>query len=211
MKITAHTGCEKTPDNSLLSIEAGARAGADIVEFDLHFNENAEPVLSHNQPKGGEVSLEGAFEALAGYEGLFANIDIKSTACLEKIYPLACRRGVENRIFLTGVGEKWAESVKAQCPQIPFYLNASIKNKKDFVSICEALDKTAEIGAIGINIHYKNLTPRLASECKKRGLLLSVWTVDNPLAMRRILRLAPDNITTRKPSKLKKLINCSKK
>ena len=42
--ITAHTGCEGTPDNSLDSIRAGVAAGADIVEIDLHFLPDGTPV-----------------------------------------------------------------------------------------------------------------------------------------------------------------------
>ena len=61
---TAHTGCMDTDDNSLESIEKGAEYGADIVEFDLNFTADNTPVLCHDEPKGGEVTLEEAFKKL---------------------------------------------------------------------------------------------------------------------------------------------------
>ena len=50
---TAHTGCMDTEENSIEAIEAGIKNCAQIVEFDLNFNQNKEPVLSHDSPVGG--------------------------------------------------------------------------------------------------------------------------------------------------------------
>jgi uncharacterized protein YkwD len=58
---TAHTGCCKTKPNTLECIDVGAKYGAGIVEFDLRFDKNSEPVLSHDEPVGGEVTLDEAF------------------------------------------------------------------------------------------------------------------------------------------------------
>ena len=55
---TAHTGCMGTKANSIQSIEAGYKNGASIVEFDLNYDKNGEPVLSHDEPKGNEVTLD---------------------------------------------------------------------------------------------------------------------------------------------------------
>ena len=67
---TAHTGCMGTDDNSIQSIEVAVANGADIVEFDLNFTDDGEPVLAHDAPKGGEVTLDvtvsGSETALSG-------------------------------------------------------------------------------------------------------------------------------------------------
>ena len=67
---TAHTGCIKTADNSLAAIEEGAKYGADIVEFDLNFLSDGTPVLSHDKPKGKEVTLDEAFKKISEYKNL---------------------------------------------------------------------------------------------------------------------------------------------
>ena len=56
--VTAHTGCEGTKDNSLEAIEKGYLSGADIVEFDVHFNSNGEPVLAHDYAADNSVKLK---------------------------------------------------------------------------------------------------------------------------------------------------------
>lgn len=46
--ITAHTGCENTPDNTLLSVETGLSSGADIIEEDVLVTRDGVAVLSHD-------------------------------------------------------------------------------------------------------------------------------------------------------------------
>ena len=75
--ITAHTGCMGTQQNSLDSMKIGQGNGANIVEFDLRANENGDLVLSHDEPKGGEIPLNEAFALLSSFENTKANVDIK--------------------------------------------------------------------------------------------------------------------------------------
>ena len=82
--ITAHTGCMKTEENSLESLRVGAENGANIVEFDLYFTEKGEPVLSHNKPVGGEITLDEAFEYISKIENIKVNVDVKTCDALEK-------------------------------------------------------------------------------------------------------------------------------
>ena len=65
---TAHTGCCNTKPNTLECIDVGVKYGAQIVEFDLRFDENKEPVLSHDEPVGGEVTLDEAFAKISEIE-----------------------------------------------------------------------------------------------------------------------------------------------
>lgn len=59
--ITAHTGCMGTPDNTLLSAEAGLKHGADVIEDDILVTRDGVPVLSHDDrvrtPDGAEVFI----------------------------------------------------------------------------------------------------------------------------------------------------------
>lgn len=202
--VTAHTGCEKTAENSLEAVRKGIECGADIVEFDLNFTENGEPVLSHNEPKGGEVTLGEAFACLAEYDSVAANVDIKSTKALEKVLPLAEEYGVEERIFFTGVSEDYLGDVKSKAQGINYYLNlevdASLAADSGYLDTLVA--KTKNAGAEGINMNYKGLTAELVKAFHENGLKVSVWTVDGELDMYKALSASPDNITTRSPSKL---------
>ena len=166
--------------------------------------ENGEPVLSHNEPKGGEVTLSEAFACLAEYDSVAANVDIKSTKALEKVLPLAEEYGVEERIFFTGVSEDYLADVKSKAQGINYYLNlevdASLAADSGYLDTLVA--KTKNAGAEGINMNYKGLTAELVKAFHENGLKVSVWTVDGELDMYKALSASPDNITTRSPSKL---------
>lgn len=198
---TAHTGCVGTPDNSLEAIKIGAKYGVDIVEFDLYFTKNDEPVLSHDEPVGNEFTLDQAFKKVSEYESLKANVDLKSYGSLEKVVECAEKYGIKDRIFFTGIFLKDVEAVKKACPDIEYYLNYEIeKGRKQTDEYLENLVKTVkDSGAIGINCSYKNVTEKMVKAFRENGLLVSVWTVNDEKDMYKVLQLQPDNITTRNP------------
>ncbi len=205
---TAHTGCVNTKDNSLESIDVGYEFGAKIVEFDLNFDENNTPVLAHDNPKGGEVTLNEAFARVALYDGLQVNVDAKSTAALEKVVELAVRHGILDRIFFTGIEEKDIETVRKDAPEVPYYLNCDVEpaRKQTEEYLLSLVEKVKSSGAVGINFSKKHATKELVDIFHKNGLLVSIWTVSNKTGLYKILSLAPDNITTRRPDLLKNIL-----
>jgi glycerophosphoryl diester phosphodiesterase len=206
---TAHTGCVKTPDNSLAAIEEGVKYGADIVEFDLNFLPDGTPVLSHDKPKGNEVTLDEAFKKISEYENLKVNVDVKTTKNLKAVYPLAQKYGLEDRIFYTGINIDFVEAVKKDSPEVPYYLNISVeKPRKQTPEYLQSLVKTVkDSGAIGINFNKDHATKKLVETFHENDLEVSIWTVNKKRKMYKILALAPDNITTRRPDKLQEILN----
>lgn len=205
--LTAHTGCEDTPDNSLDSIRAGIEAGANVVEFDLRFDSDGTPILSHDKPIGGEPTLESAFSLLAEYEGIKANIDCKTTENLKAVQDLAQKYNLIGRVFYTGIEEKDVEAAKAT-PLIPYFLNmkpekSKVLNEKYLNELCNRVENA---GAMGINLQYLCCSRRLVEFFRQRNLLVSVWTANTEQVMRYCLYLSPDNITTRKPSVMTEII-----
>ena len=204
--ITAHSGCMDLPDNSLEAMEAGIKAGASIVEFDLNFTDDGTPVLSHNKPDSAKeyVTLREAFEFLGAHPGIKANVDVKNTSRLECVAPLARETGVSDRIFYTGINEGFLPDVKQKSPEIPYYLNTGVKL---LGGVKQAADKVEASGAIGINLNYAHMSSALGREMHRRGLLVSVWTVNSRRKARFILRKNPDNITSRRPDIISSLVN----
>ena len=192
--ITAHTGCMNTEENSLESIKVGVENGADIIEFDLYFTKTGEPVLSHDEPKGDEISLGEAFSYLATLDGVRANVDIKTVDALEKVYPL--------------VKDEFVDSVKTDSPEIKYYLNVDVDKSKntDREYLLALVEKVKNAGAIGINFNYKSASKELVEVFHENNLLVSIWTVDDEYNMCKILSFGPDNITTRHPDKLSEII-----
>ena len=207
--ITAHTGCMDTEENTLESIKIGAENGASIVEFDLYFTKDDEPVLAHDEPVGGEITLDEAFEYISKNPNIKVNVDVKTCDALGKVYPLAVKYGIEDRIFYTGINEEDVETVKKDSPQVKYYLNVDVKASKadDEEYIMSLVEKVKNAGAVGINFNYKTATKELVDIFHENGLLVSIWTVNDEYNMYKILSFSPDNITTRNPDELSRIVN----
>lgn len=214
--VTAHTGCEGEKDNTLASIEAGVKANADIVEIDLSCLHDGTPVLCHDQPKTNKMSkalpsLLSAFLMLKDLD-VKMNVDVKTTSCLAETAELAKKCGVEDKIFFTGLEEKDIPAAKEKAPGIPYFLNVSSSRLKKNSSayIDTLIEKVKSCGAIGINLKYVRCSKLLVEKFREAGLLVSVWTANEEEEMWQCLSYEPDNITTRYPSTLIKLMEQSK-
>lgn len=208
-RYTAHTGCSGTEDNSLESIEIGIKNGAGIVEFDLNFDKDGNPVLAHDEPKGNEITLEEAFKKLSEYPEIKANVDVKTTTNLKAVQELAEKHGVLDQIFYTGIKEEFVEAAKTQSPKISYYLNigdilSPKKHTREY--ILTLTEKVKASGAVGINFKYTGASEMLVDIFHEEGLLVSIWTVNSEKDLYRILSYAPDNITTKKPEVLQKIL-----
>lgn len=206
--VTAHTGAMGTPENSLESMRVGFE-NADIVEFDVRFNANKIPVLCHGWPVSrNAVLLEEAFRLLAQHPDKMANVDLKSTDNMPAVQELAERTGVLKQIFFTGVGASFVSAVQKGAPKIAYYLNCDIiPLLKNSTAYARWLAKrVADSGAVGLNCNYRNTTPRIVAAMRENGLLVSLWTASDEEQLNKILRLGPDNVTTRIPDKVEAVL-----
>lgn len=206
--VTAHTGCMDTKDNSIEAMQAGVDSGADVIEFDVTFTEDGTPVLSHDKPKGDEVTLEEAFKFLDENKNIKANLDMKSVSNMEAVRQLVIRYRLKERVFFTGITMEDVGAVKSGCPIVPYYLNVDVDEKKntDDAYIKSLAETVENMGAIGINFNYKSLSSDIVRTFRVRGLLVSVWTVDSEYDMYKVLTMSIDNITTRNPDKLTEIL-----
>lgn len=206
--VTAHTGCEGTADNSLEAIKKGYESGADIVEFDVHFNSEGEPVLAHDYAADDSVKLKDAFMLVAECHGLRVNVDCKTVDNLKAIAETAEECGVKDRIFYTGIEVKDVDVVRRDTPEVKYYLNTDIdkSRKNDEHYIRSLVTLTRETGALGLNIHFSEASEKMIKIFHQEGLEVSLWTVNKELDMHKVLAMGCDNITTRQPSKLIEII-----
>ena len=206
--VTAHAGSDGTEDNTIPSIEAALRSGAEIVEFDLNVDESGELRLSHNAPVGGEPTFEEALVLVKQSDGAFINIDVKTTKNIDKMQEIIVRHGMLDRVFYTGINEGFVAETKEKSPLVQYYLNCypdvSELGNADY---CDKMtERVIELGGIGVNINFRGVTPQLVEACHRRNLLISVWTVNDTEDMEKFLSMGVDNITTEKPTLLKSII-----
>lgn len=104
--ITAHSGCENTPQDSMDSVEYAIRSGADAVEMDIRRAPDGTLYISHDRREGEEIgrkiTLEAVFRRIAGTE-LKINCDIKEPFAIPGVLTLAKQYSLgKDRLILTG-------------------------------------------------------------------------------------------------------------
>lgn len=208
--ITCHAGALFTSPNTLESISAALEWGAKVVEFDVSFRPDGTPVIIHdsNPAMNKGVLLSDALSVVAANDSCQINLDIKSTANLPAVDKLVREYNLFDRVFYTGVFADWVEKVKSTS-EIPYYLNHKVsKEESESAEALQAVaDKAKSLGAIGINSNHKYANDLFVKIAHENGLLISLWTANKIKDMCRVLKLKPDNITTKKPAVLDFIIN----
>lgn len=204
--ITAHAGALNTVENTEDSLRACLEfIGQGVVEVDLRFSPEGKPVLSHHAPPGEDAySLESFFAMARDYEAGI-NLDLKEAGGnLAAVRGLIGRYDMAGRAFFTGLRSAGHVRAVRRCG-VPWYLNVYLPHWVPFAATVMTLRAKA-LGAVGLNMPHKCCGPAVMRAARKCGLLVSVWTVDGPEDMARMLRLGVDNITTRRPDALKDLM-----
>ena len=104
--ITAHSGCEHTPRDSMDAIERAVALGADIVEMDIRRAPDGVLRISHDplglEEYGEKVLLEDVFQRLKD-TGLSLNCDMKEAGALYPTLDMAAACGFgKERLILSG-------------------------------------------------------------------------------------------------------------
>lgn len=99
--ITAHSGCDETPENSLEFLRTALQSEADAVEVDVRKNGEGKLILSHDETQKDAVTLEEAFRMIQGVPKKI-NCDLKQKGLEKEIYRLALEHEMERRLIFTG-------------------------------------------------------------------------------------------------------------
>lgn len=208
---TAHSGCENTADNSTEFLEKAIALGVPVLEVDVTVHNDGTPVLLHADCAGEDegLLLDDAFRFIAEKsDSVQINLDLKAFSNIPRIAELAEQYNLTGRCFFTGVEADQTQTVKIDAPNIPYYLNMDLNKMRleDEGYLRSAALEVQRCGAVGVNCQYRNASKKLIEIFHAEGLKVSLWTADNPLVMRNLLLLGPDNITTRRPILLASLL-----
>lgn len=226
VRITAHSGCDGTEDNSMESVLKGIRLGADAVEVDVRRHGRG-LFLSHDPLTEGKeyVPLYRVFDRIRHSE-LAVNCDLKEPGCLYPVLELAEEKGLEKeQLILSG---SVSCDLLAQDPEIgrraTVYLNLEeilkylfVRQSTDFRNLMSnpwnELEKIAPVlqshetgrivriardcGTDVINLPWKLLDPEKVRDWQEAGAKLSVWTINEESILRKYLDADVYGITTR--------------
>ena len=216
--ITAHSGCEGTPDNSLASIEKGLALGADCVEVDVRADMDGRLWLTHDVPKsfGGLVSLEEAF-VLIHESGIAVNCDLKESTALLPTLALAQKMGIdrEKLIFSGSVDPALLEAHPEVARSSRIFLNSEelVRDMMQgdppdrvgqtiflLMNSRQVAKRMRALGAEALNAPYLLVPDELIIVLRARDVALSLWTVNEDDALREYMAKDLLNITTRRPA-----------
>lgn len=141
-------------------------------------------------------------------------IEIK---CGKEILPalreLLVESGKMSQVVIIGFSLETVAESKKQIEVPTYWLKGTEKDKKteqwiphDPKLVQMAKDK----GLDGLDVHFAGVTEELVRAAKAAGQKLYVWTVDDPVEARRLVRLGVDGITTNRPDWLREQLKTGK-
>lgn len=195
-KITGHSGCDDTPENSLEFLEYACDTKADCVEVDVRYDANHQLVLGHDD--ASSVSLQQAFTVVKHHPEKKINCDLKQEGLEEVVYACAKEVGVENQLVYSGYvslgkcahGQQGFEKV-----EVYFNIENEVKDKGDLE---EGFQKIHEANVKVINMEYHLLDANMIALLCQYHFKASVWTVNDVEGLEKMLcENVVENITTR--------------
>ena len=192
--ITAHSGCEKTPDNSREHILAAIASGAEMIEVDVRQAADGTLYLSHDVPEDVSVRplLKELFELVAPQENLEMNLDVKTEGLIEPVMALAKEYDLASRIVFTGAcndDRMLANSLGAEM----------WRSVWDKALLQQGIDDNAKDGSPYLNVYFGMVSEEAEESLRAIGSSFSAWTVNEEEKIRRFLEMGIANITTRTP------------
>lgn len=204
--ITAHSGCEGRPDNSLEYVRYALGCGADALEVDVH-SRGSGFYISHDPSEGDHPRLEEVFSLIRGGTRKL-NCDLKQPGMEQDVLALARSCGMADQLIFSGavshqalgdpaVGARTFWNIESAMPQLFQRYEQGIMPTAE--EIRQAAGLCREHGAGVINVYYAVCTAENLKIFREYGVGVSAWTVNEEAEARRLLAEGIVNITTRRP------------
>lgn len=211
-QITAHSGSDGTPDNTLECVQYALSTNADAFEVDVRRLSDGTLGLGHDAADHTAPTLREVFTLAAAKPGVRVNCDLKERGLEPDVAALAAECGMAGRIIFSGsvdVNIFAAHPELHDCAEV--YLNIeeyvpdlylNYRNIPDFeLTAAETIIKVCrEHGISTVNMNQVLITRRFVRTLHENGIALSAWTVNEELFLDWFLGEHVRNITTRKPA-----------
>lgn len=214
MILTAHTGCDGTPDNSFAFVRYALTLAPDAFEIDVRRRADGVLVLSHDSdpaqsyvdcPAMREICALAATQPQVGinYDCKEAGLELEICAIHRAVCP-------ENPCYLSGAvsPDRYLRERAAFGKAVPllnteelvpdFYMRMLAG---DHAACAEEVARAcAACGAGVVNVYYWCCPDVFLRTLRAHGLDASVWTVDEPEVAQHFFVRQVFNITTRRPA-----------
>lgn len=207
--ITAHSGADGTAENSLAYARHALSTAADAFEVDVRRALSGELALGHDATNTASPTLRQIFALLAEHPSMKINCDLKEAGLERDTVQLAIQHGLAGRLILTGTVNPRslaADDTLRQAAEV--YWNAEecvpglyrrdrpVFTQQTLDAICQTcVQQDIRV----LNIYHGIVDERVLAFFAKKGLGVSVWTVNKAEQLAWFLQRGVRNITTRQP------------
>lgn len=205
--ITAHSGADGTPDNSLDYVRYALQSGADALEVDVRRQDGGVLSIGHDMVGEASPALREVFKLAVLHPSMKVNCDLKEAGLEEEVRGLARECGMAGRIIFTGtVDAAWyARNSGMGCEvylNLEEYVPKLYLHYRDIPDFeLEAAEKIISVctgaGIRVVNMYQGLVTKRFLETLAGKGLSVSAWTVNDPGELAWCLSRGVYNITTR--------------
>ena len=215
--IIGHRGASAVAlENTIAAFAAAIAAGADGIEFDVRLSRDGVPVIIHDDTLSrthsvrrrvadlsaaelggiGVPSLRELFELMAG-NSLLLCLEIKSR---EPELPELCCRLVREFGF--------EERVIIECFDLdvlrPIQLRTAALFEPRIYPERHVIERALDVGATVLALHHRLAKAALIEKAKAAGLMVVVWTVDDPAWIPRARAMGVEALITNDPARMLK-------
>ncbi len=231
----AHRGASgQAPENTLAAFSKALEIGADAIELDLHRTRDGHLVVIHNgivdRTTGNRgivadmslkelKSLDAGFqfhpdfsdqqiptfqeviELVKGKAKICAELKVKGLE--EDVVQTIEQNNIKDEIIVISFLHQSLNKVKQLDAQISTGMLVGIKKVTRAPLLVR---KAREISADVVMLPWSFTTAELVEGVHKEGLFITVWTVDEPSEMNRLIKIGVDGIATNYPERLKEVL-----
>ncbi|MDQ4128806.1 MAG: glycerophosphodiester phosphodiesterase [Actinomycetota bacterium] len=212
------------PENTLRSFRRAEEEGADALEMDLRVTRDGHLVVLHDptveRTTNGTGPIHGltlaevqrldgglgervlTFGEVLGATTLPIHAELKVGEAAEPLARVILEEDVAGRVTPISFDPEALRRVKRVLPDQPVGLVLS-------GAPSEAAEQARAVGAILISLEWAYLDAEAVERCRRAGLKVTAWTVNEPEQMRRAIELGVDGITTDRPDLLAAIIDAS--
>ncbi len=231
----AHRGASAyKPENTMEAFEEAVTLGADVIEMDVRRTLDGHLVLLHDEEVDRTTDGTGSISELplkqvkaldAGMgnripllEEVFSqffrdrvvlNLDIKCAGIEEKVVEMVHRLFRSDGVLISSARPPVLRKVKEIDGEIKIGLLVGRAKSRNPIMWIKGLFPLASFRKLGAHTLHQNVrlvTPYLIRGCKKEGIPLFVWVVNEELTMRKLIRRGVDGIITNRPDVLRDVI-----
>jgi len=223
VNVVAHRGASAAnpPGNTVAAFAEAVKQGADWVELDVHLTADGEVVVHHDPVLAdgrvlGELSaadlpdhIPTLAKALVACSPLAVNVEIKPDgidalrpSLIAKVVELLQSEPTSREFLVTSFDHDICDQVRALDATVPTgLLNAHGD------SLQTDLDRAGSAGHVAINPWYGLVTKEFVDRAHALGVVVNVWTVDDPEQMRALDEMGVDAIITNVPSLCREVLS----